>query len=56
MRSTAPSLDDAEVSRPDEWENYGDPFGDWHEEPCGDMTAAGNNVGRRTIEGDEHRE
>ncbi len=40
-------LDDDEASRPDEWETYGDPFGDWHEEPCGDMAApAADNAGR----------
>lgn len=27
-------LTDDELARPDEWANYPDPFGDWHEEPC----------------------
>lgn len=28
-------LTDEELSRPEEWERYVDPFGDWHEDPCG---------------------
>ncbi|CRZ19136.1 ribosome hibernation factor-recruiting GTPase MRF [Mycolicibacterium neworleansense] len=27
-------LTDDELARPDEWADYPDPFGDWHEEPC----------------------
>lgn len=27
-------LTDAELGRPDDWADYPDPFGDWHEEPC----------------------
>lgn len=27
-------LTDDELTRPDEWAHYLDPFGDWHEEPC----------------------
>lgn len=27
-------LTDDELSRPDDWRHAGDPFGDWHEEPC----------------------
>lgn len=28
-------LTDVEMSRPHEWTRYSDPFGDWHEDPCG---------------------
>lgn len=27
-------LTDDELARPEEWADYPDPFGDWHEEPC----------------------
>ncbi|OBC04501.1 hypothetical protein A5784_13080 [Mycobacterium sp. 852013-50091_SCH5140682] len=27
-------LTDAELTRPEDWADYPDPFGDWHEEPC----------------------
>ncbi|WP_066902421.1 ribosome hibernation factor-recruiting GTPase MRF [Mycolicibacterium houstonense] len=27
-------LTDEELARPDQWADYPDPFGDWHEEPC----------------------
>jgi G3E family GTPase len=30
-------LTDDELSRPNEWASYDDPFGDWHEDPCDDM-------------------
>ena len=29
-------LTDAEMADPWAWPHYGDPFGDWHEEPCSD--------------------
>lgn len=29
-------LTDAELSRPQEWPGYADPFGEWHEDPCDD--------------------
>jgi G3E family GTPase len=29
-------LTDDELTRPGEWSHYLDPFGDWHEEPCGE--------------------
>ncbi len=32
-------LSDSEMSAPEGWRNFGDPFGDWHEEPC-----AGNST------------
>jgi G3E family GTPase len=28
-------LTDVELARPSEWATYDDPFGDWHEDPCG---------------------
>jgi hypothetical protein len=27
-------LTDTELTRPEDWAHYPDPFGDWHEEPC----------------------
>lgn len=36
-------LTDAELAAPDTWPAFGDPFGSWHEEPCGDA-AAGSSV------------
>ena len=30
-------LTDREFDAPDEWPDYPDPFGDWHEDPCDDM-------------------
>ena len=27
-----------ELCRPDEWPGYPDPFGDWHEEPCDELS------------------
>ncbi len=30
-------LTDEEWSNPHDWPSYPDPFGDWHEDPCGDM-------------------
>jgi len=27
-----------EMSRPNEWPSYEDPFGDWHEDPCEDVS------------------
>jgi G3E family GTPase len=31
-------LTDDELSRPSEWATYVDPFGDWHEDPCDEMS------------------
>jgi G3E family GTPase len=45
-------LTDDELSRPNEWPAYADPFGDWHEDPCDDMSEpAGDVAGVR--EGDD---
>jgi G3E family GTPase len=30
-------LTDDELSRPEEWAQYADPFGDWHADPCDDL-------------------
>lgn len=30
-------LTDDEMARPQDWPRYGDPFGDWHEDPCEDL-------------------
>lgn len=37
-------LTDDELSRPDEWPNYADPFGDWHEDPCEEMSEHAGDV------------
>lgn len=31
-------LTDEELARPGDWAAYPDPFGDWHEDPCDDLT------------------
>jgi hypothetical protein len=33
-------LTDGEMLAPDEWIDYPDPFGDWHEDPCTDSADA----------------
>jgi hypothetical protein len=37
-------LTDDELSRPNEWASFADPFGDWHEDPCDDMTGHAGEV------------
>lgn len=37
-------LTDGELSRPDEWPGYRDPFGDWHEDPCGESSQPAGDV------------
>jgi hypothetical protein len=32
-------LSDSEMSVPERWPDFGDPFGDWHEEPCSDTAS-----------------
>jgi G3E family GTPase len=39
-------LTDEEMSRPRDWLGYDDPFGDWHEEPCGERAEAADNAAR----------
>lgn len=40
-------LTDEELSRPDEWSTFGDPFGNWHEEPCEDSTTHAGEIAAR---------
>jgi G3E family GTPase len=45
-------LTNDELSRPDEWASYADPFGDWHEDPCDDVAEpAGDVAGAREVDG-----
>ena len=37
-------LTDDELRRPGEWIRYDDPFGDWHEDPCADLTEAAEDT------------
>ncbi len=37
-------LTDDELSRPGEWPGYADPFGDWHEDPCDDVSESAGDV------------
>ena len=46
-------LSDAEMATPQEWSAYPDPFGEWHQDPCDDLTesATDDALGtRRTTE------
>lgn len=36
-------LTDAEMADPRSWAGYDDPFGDWHEDPCGDAAHSETN-------------
>ncbi|HYZ69150.1 MAG TPA: GTP-binding protein [Mycobacterium sp.] len=45
-------LTDDELSRPNEWASYADPFGDWHEDPCGEQ-AADHAAAREGREGED---
>jgi G3E family GTPase len=47
-------LTDDELSRPNEWARYDDPFGDWHEEPCDDMAEHAGDA-RSAFEGGDDR-
>jgi G3E family GTPase len=47
-------LTNDELSRPGDWTHYPDPFGDWHEDPCDDMTDRASDIaGPNAHEGDE---
>jgi G3E family GTPase len=47
-------LTNDELSRPGEWIHYPDPFGDWHEDPCDDMTDRASDIaGPNAHDGDE---
>jgi G3E family GTPase len=37
-------LTDAEMAQPRQWAGYSDPFGDWHEDPCGETSGAAEEV------------
>lgn len=41
-------LTDEEMRYPRDWTEYDDPFGDWHEEPCTDLTEVADNGARHT--------
>lgn len=45
-------LTDEEMARPHQWPAYTDPFGDWHSDPCDDMTEHAGDIARNH-EGDE---
>ncbi len=47
-------LTDEEMSRPGEWSSYVDPFGDWHNDPCGDSPGVATEIAAPTTnKGDE---
>lgn len=47
-------LTDEELSRPDDWPTYLDPFGDWHDDPCEELLNAIDEIAARcTHEGEE---
>ncbi len=37
-------LTDSELARPREWADYHDPFGDWHQDPCGNTSQHAENI------------
>lgn len=41
-------LTDDELSRPDAWAGFDDPFGEWHEDPCEAFEDAGDGPATRT--------
>jgi hypothetical protein len=46
-------LTDEEYRSPQRWLHYDDPFGDWHEDPCGAMAEATKDTSTRpTQDGD----
>lgn len=50
---TGALLTDEELSRPDEWADYDDPFGDWHEDPCEDLEKVDDIAASERPEGGE---
>ncbi|GAA2772690.1 ribosome hibernation factor-recruiting GTPase MRF [Mycolicibacterium pallens] len=46
-------LTDDEMSGPEGWPDYPDPFGDWHEEPCGDAVPTGEIPTPTTFYGED---
>jgi G3E family GTPase len=41
-------LTDAEMAAPQEWSSYQDPFGDWHEDPCDEISGAPQEASSET--------
>jgi hypothetical protein len=37
-------LTDEEMASPQDWIRYEDPFGDWHEDPCDEVSGAAEEV------------
>jgi G3E family GTPase len=46
-------LTDDELSRPQEWSRYDDPFGDWHEDPCDSPSDSRDEIAMRGNQGDQ---
>ncbi|MBO0680804.1 GTP-binding protein [Mycolicibacterium sp. S2-37] len=46
-------LTDEEMNRPQDWTTYNDPFGDWHEDPCGELDRVDDVTTRQRREGDQ---
>ncbi|MFA1706186.1 ribosome hibernation factor-recruiting GTPase MRF [Mycobacterium intracellulare] len=44
-------LTEEEMRNPRAWIDYDDPFGDWHEDPCAELTEAADNVAGHTQQG-----
>lgn len=44
-------LTEEEMRHPGDWIAYDDPFGDWHEDPCAELTEAPDNAARHTQQG-----
>ncbi|WP_407689610.1 ribosome hibernation factor-recruiting GTPase MRF [Mycobacterium sp. HUMS_1102779] len=45
-------LTDDELCSPQDWGHYDDPFGDWHEDPCGDLAEAAADNPSHVRDGD----
>ncbi|MEY8018403.1 ribosome hibernation factor-recruiting GTPase MRF [Mycobacterium servetii] len=45
-------LTDDELCSPQDWGHYDDPFGDWHEDPCGDLAEAAEDNLSHVRDGD----
>lgn len=48
-------LTDLEMAAQHEWAGYGDPFGDWHEDPCDDLPAVANEASSHGAAGRDQR-
>jgi hypothetical protein len=40
-------LTDDELTRPESWTQYEDPFGDWHEDPCDELDESAPTASER---------